>query len=240
MAKRGNIPPYEIMGSRSGLSSHGPRSANSPSNSPASSQTNPQAESSPQGVPRRNPPWWVGSSAPIVLRIPRGLAACAVAGVLMLIVLAYLVGTSRGKAAGLAQAQAEQAAATPFGGPRGVGSISKTDEQTDSAGPGQEVQIHTGERREPGFNYFRLVETDVGEGEGIAEFMARGGFDIQLVMLDNQRSCIVYAVDMGFRADELDSDTCKAYEAQLREWGRQWRRQTSGNTDFSQMYLDRF
>ncbi len=236
MARRDDIPPYEIMRQRSagGGAVPGPRTSE------------PSAKSSRSG----GSPWWVGASSPLVLRLPRGLAALAVLGLLLVIVLAYWVGASRGRSAAeaaYAQQQAQAGGIVP--GPRGVGAVSVS----RAGGPGgngeagengngtespQEVVTTFTERRERGLNYFRLIYTSREEGEAMAEFMARNGIDIQLVLVDNDRSCIAYAVDRGFRSDERDSDARRYYESQLKELGDLWKQRGSGNSGFSTAYLE--
>ena len=197
---------------------------------------------------------WAGASSPIVLRLPRGLAVLLVLGLLLLIMMAYWVGASRGRAAADAAYAQSQAVVVGSAGPRGVGEITIYRPSEPPAGGGrgsggggadepgadpvQPVRTTFDDRRERGLNYFRLVVTSREEGEGIADFMARNGIDIQLVLVDNDRSCIVYAVDRGFRSDERDSDARLYYESKLKELGDLWRQQGSGYSGFSTAYLE--
>lgn len=238
MARRDEIPPYEIMRQRAASGGAAPKPR--------------EASTLGDGGRRSGSPWWVGASSPLVLRLPRGLAALAVLGLLLVVVLAYWVGASRGKSAAEAAYAQQQGQTGGVIGPRGVGGISVSraggpggSQGNGEAGAGgsggepvQEVVTTFSEQRERGLNYFRLVYTSREEGEAMAEFMARNGIDIQLVLVDNDRSCIAYAVDRGFRSDERDSDARRYYESQLKELGDLWKQRGSGNSGFSTAYLE--
>ena len=233
MPKRDQTPPYEIMRSKSRPSAR--TSAVADAQDQAS---DPDESAQPEGgstaVSGRRPPWWVGSTAPVVLRLPRGLAALSVAGLLLLIVIAYWVGAVRGAAAvktgpdelGIGDRPAPgwfEAQQKGYGGPEvGV--------------PEKPV---TAERREPGLNYMRLIESSKKDCEALAEFFGAREVAIQLVPVNNGKTWVAYAVKRGYRRDELKSESRKLYEQQLRSLGRQWK-QNGGGTDLSTMYFDRY
>ena len=181
-----------------------------------------------------------------------GLAVVVLAGLLLVMVLAYWVGSARGRGAAEAAYEARQGAGVGVPGPRGVGDISISRPQDPPAvapGPGQVAGDPAGgqvveptyaEQRERGLNYFRLVATSREEGEEIAQFMASARIDIQLVLIDNDRSCIVYAVERGFRSDELNSDARRQHESHLRALGNQWRELGSGHSNFNTMIPERY
>lgn len=239
MAPRGNIPPYEIMRRRG---SEGPASADAPAEPAASTGSRSEAS-----------PWWVGATVPVVLRLSRGMAVLIVVGLLGLLVLAYWVGASRGRSAAEARFAEQLEGNGGVGGPRGVGQISVSrqpepggtggnggsDASDDPPGP-TVVETSYTERRERGLNYFRLVYTSREEGEQIAAFLAQARIDTQLVLVDNDRSCIVYAVDRGFRGDELNSDARRQHESHLRALGNQWRELGSGHSNFNTMIPERY
>ncbi|MFI4859321.1 MAG: hypothetical protein ACIAXF_01430 [Phycisphaerales bacterium JB063] len=239
MARRSDIPPYEIMRQRAAdkaAAASGPAAASDP----------------PTPVGAGPSPWWVGATVPIVLRIPRGLAVLSILGLLLLVMLAYWVGTARGRSAAQQQIAQGNPDAAVLAGPRGVGRVSITSEQDAVDGPGasqagdggpspqQVVQTTFEERRERGLNYFRLVKTSREEGEQIAAFMAQAQIDIQLVLEDNERSCVVYAVERGFRGDELNSDARRQHESHLRALGNQWKQLGSGHSNFGTMIPERY
>ncbi|MFN3168935.1 MAG: hypothetical protein ACE37H_17945 [Phycisphaeraceae bacterium] len=236
MAKRDQTPPYEIMRSRqpgSASGGHSLGSAGLPADSGAS-QPVPAVSEPAAGVPSRAP-WWVGSSAPLVLRVPRGLALLAVVGVLGVIVLAYLVGSARGSAS--AKPDPEDASLGERSGPDGY-FVSSEDgyEGTEVAVPGDPL---TAERREPGLNYMRLIQSNEADCRKLAEFFASRGVAIQLVLVNNAQSCIAYAVKRGYRGDELDSESCKRYRQQLLSIGQQWKVHNGNRgTDLSTMYFE--
>lgn len=241
MARRTDIPPYEIMRQRA---------ADKAAASGESVSTTPSEPVTPVGAGPS--PWWVGATVPIVLRIPRGLAALSILGLLLLVMLAYWVGASRGRSAAQQAISERNPDASALAGTRGVGHVSISRAQDAGQGAGdaaaggteeaeqQVVQTTFDERRERGLNYFRLVKTSREEGEQIAVFMAQAQIDIQLVLVDNDRSCIVYAVERGFRGDELSSDARRQHESHLRALGNQWKQLGSGHSNFGTMIPERY
>jgi len=235
MARRDHIPPYEIMRSRGERGVPGDVSGDHDAGGGQDSAAAPSSGKAP---------WWVGSAAPLVLRVPRGLAVAGIAGLLLLVILAYWVGKSRGRSL-------EQQAQAQVEGPQtGVGSQrpgSVYESRTQRPGPEAattddppEIRTHQAEKREQGLNYFRLATIDPEEGRQIAEFMAAAGIDIQLNIDENRGRCVVYAVERGFRANELDSDERRALQSDLMRLGRLWKQQRSGNTDFNSMQPERY
>ncbi|MGB0766649.1 MAG: hypothetical protein ACPGYV_02945 [Phycisphaeraceae bacterium] len=224
MAKRDQTPPYEIMRTRPGESSE-----EAVSETPRRRSTDP-----PAGVSRRAP-WWVGSSAPLVLRLPRGMAVLAVGGLLLLIAVAYGVGTVRGAAG-----------SQPASEPGGMGERTGPDgyfvsPEDDYDGPEVAVPVDplVVERREPGLNYMQLITSTREDCERLATFFGARGVAIQLVPVHNKGLWVAYAVKRGYRADELDSESCKRYEQQLRALGRQWKASGKG-ADLSTMIFKRY
>lgn len=228
MPRRDQTPPYEIM-----RSSARPPSAPEAGTHP----TEPDPPAASPATPTNKAPWWVGSSAPLVLRVPRGLAVLIVAGVLVLIILAYGVGSIRGAAGARPQALESGIGERP--GPSGWF-------ESDSAGyDGPVVEVpevaFDAERREPGLNYIRLIQSTPEDCQALAAFFGARGVAIQLVNVNNGRSSIAYAVKRGYRADELGSESCDLYEKQLRTLGRQWKAHNGGRgTDLATMYFERY
>jgi hypothetical protein len=230
MAKRDYTPPYEIMRSRGAASGSG---APSESGSPEPAVT--EKESIPR--PPGRAPWWVGSASPLVLRIPRGIAILSIAGLLLVIVVAYWVGSIRGASA-----------ATP--GPVETGLGERTgpngffvSPEDDYAGPevGVPEDDLTVERREPGLNYMQLITSTREDCEKLARFFGARGVAIQLVPVHNKGLWVAYAVKRGYRSDEMGSESQQLYEQMLRSLGRQWKQSNSGRgTDLSTMIFNRY
>jgi len=255
MARRGEIPPYEIMRQRGKAS-------------PPAVEVNeddaadlPQAERMrwvPEGLFAGGPGEWLTSlkdawAVPIALRVPRGLAAAVGVGLLLLMVLAYWVGSARGRGAAEAAFEARLETGVGVPGPRGMGGITISTPETasepvgdgggDGAGDpaeGPRVEPTYDDPRERGLNYFRLVATSPEEGREIAQFMAQARIDTHLYLVDNSGLCIVYAVERGFRSDELNSDARRQHESHLRALGNQWRELGSGHSNFATMIPERY
>lgn len=231
MAKRDHTPPYEIMRSRGGASGGGAPVGEVDSESPAVTEK----DSIPR--PPGRAPWWVGSASPLVLRVPRGVAILSVVGLVLLIVVAYWVGSMRGAAG--AQPDAVELGLGERSGPNGF-FISPDD---DYAGPQVDVpeDALTAERREPGLNYMQLITSTREDCEKLARFFGARGVAIQLVPVHNKGLWVAFAVKRGYRSDEMGSESQQRYEQMLRSLGRQWKQSNSGRgTDLSTMIFNRY
>ena len=231
MAKRDQTPPYEIMRSRGGASGSGAPVGEVESGSPVVTEK----DSIPR--PPGRAPWWVGSASPLVLRVPRGVAIMCVAGLLLVIVLAYWVGSMRGAAG--ARPEPDEPGLGERTGPNGF--FESPDD--DYAGPKVDVpeDVLTAERREPGLNYMQLITSTREDCEKLARFFGARGVAIQLVPVHNKGLWVAYAVKRGYRSDEMGSESQKRYEQMLRSLGRQWKQSNSGRgTDLSTMIFNRY
>lgn len=254
MARRGDIPPYEIMRQR-GKAAAAPEPVDQEQPGPASTE---KTRWIPEGLFEGGPADWLASlkgawAVPIALRVPRGLAVVVLVGLLLLMALAYWVGSARGRGAAEAAYEARLDAGAGVPGPRGMGGISISTQQEPPAsagaggsggaadpGGGPRVEPTYDDPRERGLNYFRLVATSPEEGREIAQFMAQARIDTHLYLVDNSGLCIVYAVERGFRSDELNSDARRQHESHLRALGNQWRELGSGHSNFATMIPERY
>jgi hypothetical protein len=230
MAKRDQTPPYEIMRSRGGASN-----AAAPGDGGSVEPLVSEEESIPR--PPGRAPWWVGSASPLVLRLPRGVAVLSVAGLLLLIVLAYWVGAMRGAAG--AEPQQVDLGLGQRTGPDGF--FVTPDDGYE--GPVVEVpeDALTVERREPGLNYMQLMTSSREDCEKLARFFGSRGVAIQLVPVNNKELWVAFAVKRGYRSDEMGSESRQRYEQMLRSLGRQWKQHNSGRgTDLSTMIFNRY
>ncbi len=231
MAKRDQTPPYEIMRSRGGPAGGSTPVGEVDSETPAVNER----ESIPR--PPGRAPWWVGSASPLVLRVPRGLAVLSVLGLLLVLVVAYWVGSMRGAAS--AKPEVVEAGLGQRVGPDGF-FISPED---DYKGPEVDVpeDALTVERREPGLNYMQLITSTKADCEKLARFFGARGVAIQLVPVHNKGLWVAFAVKRGYRSDEMGSESQVRYEQMLRSLGRQWKQSNSGRgSDLSTMIFNRY
>lgn len=233
MAKRDYTPPYEIMRSRGDASGVGGASL-------GERGSDESAVSERESIPRPpgRAPWWVGSASPLVLRVPRGVAILSLVGLLLLIAVAYWVGSMRG-AAGAVPEAVESSLGQRLGPEDGF-YISP-----DDGYDGPEVEVPEDavlvERREPGHNYMQLITSTREDCERLARFFGARGVAIQLVPVNNSESWVAFAVKRGYRSDEMGSESQRRYEQMLRSLGRQWKQSNGGRgTDLSTMIFNRY
>ena len=229
MARRDQTPPYEIMRSR-GTAAPKPEAAE-----PAV-QGDLADEEERINVPRKAP-WWVGSSAPLVLRLPRGLAVLSVFTVLMVIVLSYWVGSMRGAAAAKPDPEA-----TAIGDRFGPSDYYEYKELPYD-GPVVEVPEKRmyKEVRKDGYWYLRLMTSSEEECRKLASFLHKRDVAVLLVVNEAKQNCVVYAVDRGYRSGDLSSESAKRYMALMRNHGQAWKESNGGRGDkLSSMYYAQY
>ncbi|MFK7789371.1 MAG: hypothetical protein AB8C95_07790 [Phycisphaeraceae bacterium] len=230
MAKRDQTPPYEIMRSRGNVSGSAAPVGEVDAETPVVTEK----DSIPR--PPGRAPWWVGSASPLVLRVPRGVAILSVVGLLLVIVVAYWVGSMLGAAG--AQPEVVEGGLGQRLGPEGY-FISPDD---DYEGPKVDVPDTAleVERREPGLNYMQLITSTKEDCERLARFFGARGVAIQLVPVHNKELWVAYAIKRGYRSDEMGSEHQQRYEQMLRSLGRQWKQNNGGRgTDLSTMIFTR-
>ena len=227
MPKRDSTPPYEIMRSRSAAPGSG-----ASGDSGVSEPVQRQEESIPR--PPGRAPWWVGSASPLVLRVPRGIAILSVAGLLLVIVVAYMVGSIRGAAA--AKPDPIEAGLGERTGPNGFFVSPEDDFDREEVEVPEDALLV--ERREPGLNYMQLITSTREDCEKLARFFGARGVAIQLVPVHNKGLWVAYAVKRGYRSDEMGSESRQRYEDMLRSIGRQYKQ--SGGVDLSTMLFNRY
>lgn len=230
LPRRGKTPPYEIM--------RAAQQAASPAH-PARRVDDERLPADPSAA------WWswAGVGTPIILRVPRGIAACAAVALLGLLVLAYWAGHSRGSAATLASLDPSQplnlqrtAPALPLNASQLTTnattrptSASPSPSRTPDSGP-RTSDSPSADPRLAGLNYARLALLPRSDAQRLADFLQNEGVETILDSVDNDRFHVV-AVDQGFAANELGSDAKRAYENRLRAAGRAWKRHNNNRGD---------
>jgi hypothetical protein len=199
------------------------------------------APSAGNGMGLRLWQWLRGSAAPLMLRVPRGLAAVAISGMLGLLVLAYWVGYAQGVDAGktsvreqLDQQQqamtrtppsAYQGMAPGQASDRQQGMLGSDKDATDQANAGQDRAGSAGQSstaRQPGLNYFVLATWPETPARQLAGFFEDRGVAITLEKTDDGRFR-VWVVGQGFRS--VSSDAYHQYEQRLVQVVNAWNRQ---------------
>ena len=237
MARRsGSRAPYEIMGAVT---------RGSGSSAPADDLPEPEPEyiSSDSGDNL-----WTqavrGASVPVILRLPRGFAVLAAAGVLSLIVLSYWVGYTRGVSA--TEGEFEQQTINlrddrvPRRGQviemRSAASNGGFLDASDVAGGGATAD---GDPRREGLNYLIVARFPRGletEAERLASFLREGGVEAAAISSDNGELFHVVGLQ-GYTTEEYRAGRHHAYMDQVRRLGRQWKTHNNGKgSDLSDMW----
>lgn len=178
---------------------------------------------------------------PILIRVPRGYAVLAAAGVVLVVVLAYWVGHTRGYRAAERDLTVSEAPVTPAvvlppassnnaipSGSPATSAVSTTSDVTPKVDP----------RRE-GLNYYILAHYPLTEAQRLARFLREGGVEAYAIPVQNKGLAQVVA-GRGFTAQEIGSPAANEYRDRLRALGKQWQARQKGANDLSDMYLDRF
>lgn len=187
--------------------------------------------------------WRARAQQPIILRLPTGIAIVLALTSVLLLVLAYWAGQTRGRRYILAQSGQSEVVATLF---HPVDSV--TSDMRPAAGlqPPPDDRLlaniapkdHTA--RTVGHNYFVLAHYPQADAQRLVNFLDGHGVDTAAFKQHNGRLFQVVAL-RGFRRQEITGPDRQEFEQKLRQLGRTWKNKRYG-PDFSQtgIYLDRF
>ncbi len=238
MARRSTQPPlYELIRDKSTLSARPPVPA-------------------PEVAP---PPGDMGPRVVRTVRVPVGYLWVTVAVVFAGLVLAYIVGFTRGSASVRGE-RAEDLAARiadasgglddpltrpgdgagssdgrPFSGSSQPGSRSAS-----GSSAGSELTDAGPDPRRDGWYYFVLAHPPPDKAQPMVDFLRDNGLDAHAVSVNNARLRKVIVLP-GY-ADKADrqSKAIKDLEARIRAVGLRWKNQVRGNRDFGDAYPERF
>jgi hypothetical protein len=272
---KNRMPPYEVMGRQGpGAGSGQLEGAKAPPQREQRAEAAPDQQQerssqatggssqwieSAQQLWQRFRGWVRGTGPPLTLRLPRGMAAVAVASGLLVLVLAWFTGYSQGVDAGQAmvrgeqRARSSQAAAqqrTPNGmagmapgqdgaADRAGQNLFGTDRKAGSAPVNGEPRSRgesaaSGEPRQAGKNYFVLATWPELSARQLAGFFRDRGVAITLEKSDDGRFRVIVAA-RGF--DSINSQAYDQYRRRLidlvRDWNSEAPRGQRVNTDLS-------
>lgn len=190
--------------------------------------------------------WWERTKYPVMLRVPRGYVALAGIFLVSIVVLAYMVGQSRGMREGIAQTRAEyeqvygsDAGAVAFVPGRerqgsGTGAVIAEPDAADNA-----FYITTEDPREEGKNYFVVATDDEAGAKRLLKFLAAR--NVEAAGFATDRGLYQVIVLWGFAGSERSSSKVKDYERSLQRLGAEWGRMPGGRSFTSQgMYPERY
>jgi len=248
LAKKDAIPPFEIMR----------RPPAGASGEPTPPPLSPAGEGDRTGSVDRGgapssggAPWWVGSSAPIVLRVPRGLAVLICLALLGLIVLSYFVGYAKGNgdlAAKINQAVEDELVLAGRGLPPpevrgGTDILGREADGGAGSGGGAGGSAESEDPRTAGLNYMVLATLPPDDALPLVRFLRGHGVETILVSVKVRGSeqVQVVAVNKGFAGADLGSQARWDYEARLKALGRAWKRHNGNRGDaLGSMYFDKY
>lgn len=234
MSKRGRSPAlYEKIRSHMGTAAPAVESIEHPT--PLSP---PPASPASLGLHRHIPSALGGGR---IVRVPIGYAWLAGAGVVMIVILTYVMGYSRGEQAGrssLDSAMAERLQADellrgttdPLNAPLGQGGDARPPTRADRDEAAGESKASAaaggaGDPRQPGLNYFTLMHAKKAGAERFIDFCRERGLDAHAVPVNNGRSFQVIVLP-GHAGSERSSEAVKRLEQQITRVSSQWREQT--------------
>lgn len=241
MAPRRNIPPFEIMGSSPPTpptmsAGRGPRTT---------LRDRLQAlvgGMSPQSLGQ----WWSQANGPVMVRIPRGYLVLLVASFLLLIVLAYWVGSARGYyrvIRDLEEGTGPSGMARTSELQRGIdGSILGNPSKGTSADPseGGEHSGARGDPREPGKNYLILARYPLEDAQRLIAFLGERGVEAKGIPAHTRGLWLVVAT-RGFDRTEVNAEAGTEFKNQMRRIGRAWQAQNGPQSDdLASMYFSRY
>ncbi len=236
--RRDNTPPYEIMGKQ-------PAQPQAPGRGP---RPGGGARSGFGGFSRSMmDAWRNGASEPLLLRVPRGMALCLLAGLLGLLILSYWVGYSRGDSAAekrmteIYEPNLDGADRVPPTRLRG----SEGPTNTDSGASGQISFQRTGapnaDPRAVGLNYLVLATCPLEEAQRLQRFMAGRQVDV-MIGLGNNKGLHRVIVLKGITPQQYgDKDFRERILAPMRALGRDWKAFNKGKgDDLSSMFYAKY
>ena len=211
--------------------------------------------------------WATAAATPMVLRVPRGLAVAALAGVIGLLVLAYWVGYVQGGAGGertSSVASADGLKPPPPEALRGMGQDGRDTTAGLNGQAGQARPSRDGATRQspagppsgsdqpaadrqPGLNYFIVATWPREAARSLAAFIQQQGLATSLVSRDNGRFAVVitepaFALEPEDTADA--SPVRRQREQQLADVLEAWNAQEDlpggYNVDPEDMFLKKY
>jgi hypothetical protein len=202
-----------------------------------------------EGVAARQAPAFI-ASAMRSIRVPMGFVWLIGVGVLVLGVIAYQFGFSRGKAAGFDEGVRQQlgqetarsttravqdplAPTTPQAAPpQPVTPVVTASAPLDPAPAG-------GDPRRKGAWYFRIVTgaTQAG-GEALVAFCRENGLDARMVSDDNGKSRKIVVLPGLAGPEARKTSDGQALEAKIKSVGQRWKAKAKGNRSFDDAQLE--
>ena len=224
--RRDQTPPYEIM--RGDL---GAERLPGPDTGPVHPVE--QADLSPASASA------TGAGAPVVIRVPRGFAVLAGAGIVALVVVAYWVGHAQGEEAA-ARRQQEESQATErnetLRAPKRYLPDRTHPNQGHSAAP---VADRARDRRQAGLNYLILALSPLDEARRLQDFISAN--DVVTIVVPASSNLFQVIVVPGFPAGAPELRDSSEFKERMKRLGRAWKDHNENRgDDLTDMYFHRY
>ena len=188
--------------------------------------------------------WHASASEPLMLRVPRGMALSLLGGALLLLMLAYWVGHSRGSSAAEQRVRAEF-----FTGESDAGRLPPEAFHLDeNPVQGSETAVTPtrdpkteADPRIPGRNYLVLALYPYDEAKRLQRFLAGHEVEVLVGPRNNKGLCQVVALT-GFTGEQMRStDAAERFRNRLLSLGRDWKASNDNKgDDLSTMYYSKY
>lgn len=202
---------------------------------------------------QRGPRWWTGWwSRPVRFRLQAGVLLMCGLAVLLLVLVSLFVGVEyqKRRAATLAYKLGQEEREIgplqekdPNPGliPRNITRNTVAPDATPAPPKQSGATGNADDPRQPGLNYFRLIELPQAareEGAKAVEFLKENGVDAGLVSVNNGRSYKLLAL-RGF--DRVGSPEAQAYGEKLKQLGRMWKAKFKAvSSDWHDLYPEKY
>jgi len=194
---------------------------------------------------------------PIVIRVPLWLPIVAGATAVMLVIIIAWAGYYMGYRTGIGKYQSYDASLASLqetydsppralipsyvpGAADGPAQQAGRGASVRAGGSGGSRAVEPSDPRDPGRNYFRLMElpsSAKGEGERALTFLLNEGVDAALIPIKNGGSFKLVSLRPF---SKISTDEARQYQNLLRSLGRKWKAKHRGATDWSDLYAEKY
>lgn len=185
--------------------------------------------------------WWVQANRPVMIRMPRGYLVLTAAAVLLLIGIAYWVGSVRGHLRAIREMESGSV-------PPGMIRLPEEDQAAPTAPAGSVLRDRSApsqpasrdDPRTPGLNYLILARYPLDEAQRLIAFLKEQGVDAVGIPAHTRGLYLVVALK-GFDRTQYNAEPGIRFKEQMRRIGRAWKAHNNNRgDDLASMYFERY